>query len=241
MSSRTRVLGIPLDVMSSVELRERSFLLLSSQKANQVITANALLTLDAQDNVDLRAACEKAALMLPESAGIRWALARKEIKAASVAGIDYAWKLCEHCAENDWPVFLLGSSEDVLNAAAQRLQNEIPGLKIAGMRHGFFGPEQDHDIIESIRNARPHLILVALGMPKQDIWIANHLSILPSGLYMGVGGSFDVWAGRLKRAPRWIQILGIEWFYRLYQEPWRWPRMLALPRFAWKVWRDNDY
>jgi N-acetylglucosaminyldiphosphoundecaprenol N-acetyl-beta-D-mannosaminyltransferase len=238
MPSRAHVLGIPLDVMGAAELRERSFLLLSSQQANQAITVNALLALDTERNPALRAACSKATLMLPESAGVRWALNRQRIKTPALAGIDYAWQLCELCAENDWPVFLLGGSTEVLNAAAERLKGDMPRLPIVGMRHGFFEADQDASIIAAINEARPRLTLVALGMPKQDVWIAKHLAQLPPGLYMGVGGSFDIWAGRLKRAPKWAQIVGAEWLYRWFQEPWRWPRMLALPRFAWRVWRS---
>jgi N-acetylglucosaminyldiphosphoundecaprenol N-acetyl-beta-D-mannosaminyltransferase len=239
MAFRTHVLGIPLDVLSAVQLRERARELMSGPVPQQAITANALLALDAEKNAALRSACLAAALMLPESAGMRWALSRKNIKTPAVAGIDLAWELCELCAENNWPIFLLGGSAEVLDAAAQRLKNEIPNLRITGTRHGFFSAEDDGATLQFIKDARPKLTLVALGMPKQDIWISRHLSQLPPGLYMGVGGSFDVWAGRLKRAPRWAQRIGFEWCYRLYQEPWRWPRMLALPRFAWKVCREK--
>src|SRR5690242_19378546 len=107
MSSRTHVLGVPLDVMDIAELREYSSVLLSSQLAHQAVTANALLLLNAQRDAALNALCSKAALMLPESSGVRWALRRQGAQGTSIAGIDFAWQLCELCAEKGWPVFLL--------------------------------------------------------------------------------------------------------------------------------------
>jgi N-acetylglucosaminyldiphosphoundecaprenol N-acetyl-beta-D-mannosaminyltransferase len=229
---------MPLDVLSAAELQERSFLLLSSQKAHQAITANALLALELDKQPALKEACTNASLMLPESAGVLWALKRRGFVAERLAGIEYAWKLCEQCAQSDWPVFLLGGSEQTLSAAQRRLQDEIPRLQIVGSHHGFFATDQEPKILQLLKEKRPRLTLVALGMPRQDLWIAKHLPLLPPGLYVGVGGSFDVWAGRLKRAPRWFQVFGLEWSYRLYQEPWRWRRMLDLPRFWWRALRE---
>jgi N-acetylglucosaminyldiphosphoundecaprenol N-acetyl-beta-D-mannosaminyltransferase len=106
---------------------------------------------------------------------------------------------------------------------------------IAGVRDGFFKESDEETILRDIAHSRAKVVLIAMGMPRQELWIHRNMHRLPPAIYMGVGGTLDVWAGDLKRAPRWMQALGIEWLYRLIQQPWRITRMWQLPRFALKV------
>src|SRR5690606_32292622 len=128
----------------------------------------------------------------------------------------------------------------VAEAAAEALKRQSPNLVVAGVRDGFWKPEEEPAVLDSIREMRPDVILVALGVPRQEKWIARHQEALGIPVAMGVGGSFDVFAERVQRAPAWMQRLHLEWLFRLYQEPWRWRRMAGtLPRFAWLVLRGD--
>jgi N-acetylglucosaminyldiphosphoundecaprenol N-acetyl-beta-D-mannosaminyltransferase len=130
-------------------------------------------------------------------------------------------------------VFLLGGAEGVGEAAAEKLREAVPGLQIAGVQHGYFAPEEEPAIIRRIRDAAPAVLFVAFGIPKQEKWIRAHMAELGVPVCIGVGGSFDVISGRLKRAPQWMRTCGLEWLYRVAQEPWRLPRLKALPKMAW--------
>ena len=115
--------------------------------------------------------------------------------------------------------------------AAERLAARYPGLRIAGVRHGYFTPEEEPSVLREVFSTAPDLLLVALATPFQDAWIHRNLAALGARLTLGVGGSFDVFAGRLRRAPAWMGRAGLEWLFRLIQEPSRWRRMLGLPVF----------
>jgi N-acetylglucosaminyldiphosphoundecaprenol N-acetyl-beta-D-mannosaminyltransferase len=135
----------------------------------------------------------------------------------------------------DWRLYFLGAAPGVADRVATILQARYPGLVIAGAFPGSPAPAEEDDIVERIRAARSDVLLAAFGAPAQDLWIARNLSRLQVPVAMGVGGSLDFIAGVAKRAPVWIQRIGLEWLYRLIREPWRWRRQLALPRFVWQV------
>lgn len=139
-----------------------------------------------------------------------------------------------------WTAYLLGTSQEVIEAAAEKLQLQYPQVRIVGYRDGYFGADQDAEVIEEIRQAAPDLLFVARGAETQEPWIAKYKKQLGVPFIMGVGGSFDIVAGKLKRAPILFQKLRLEWFYRLLQEPKRLPRMLVLPKFVVKVVRDKE-
>ena len=132
-------------------------------------------------------------------------------------------------------LYLLGAAPGVAEAAAAHLQALAPGLQIADTYAGSPTSAEEDEIIERIRQAQADVLCVAYGAPAQDLWIQRNLSRLPASVAMGVGGAFDFLSGRQRRAPRTMQMLGLEWLYRLYREPWRWRRMLAIPRFIIQV------
>jgi N-acetylglucosaminyldiphosphoundecaprenol N-acetyl-beta-D-mannosaminyltransferase len=143
--------------------------------------------------------------------------------------------LAQDCATHGYRLFLLGAAPGVAETAGQRLQELAPGLVIAGTYAGSPGPSEEYEIIERLRAAQADVLCVAYGAPAQELWIYRNLARLPVAVAMGVGGAFDFITGRQQRAPVRMQKLGLEWLYRLYRQPWRWRRMLALPHFALKV------
>jgi N-acetylglucosaminyldiphosphoundecaprenol N-acetyl-beta-D-mannosaminyltransferase len=228
---RTRVLGVPVDVCPDVFAAACA---LQQRGGGQVVTLNAEMTMAALADRDLGAAIEGAKLVIPDGAGVVWALARKGLRVRRAPGIELAHRLLQQAASVGWRVALVGASPAVMAELTRRLRQQLPGLQLVFSAHGY-QPEAAWPALErQLLTARPDLVLVALGVPRQETWIAR-LPQRRSGLWMGVGGSFDVWAGVKKRAPRWMGALQVEWLYRLVQEPRRWRRMLALPRFVLAV------
>jgi N-acetylglucosaminyldiphosphoundecaprenol N-acetyl-beta-D-mannosaminyltransferase len=202
----------------------------------QIITVNPEFVMAAQHNIQFRQCINEATLVVPDGIGIVWA-ARYLGKPTPerVTGVDTVIEVAKSCAKQGYRLYLLGAAPGVAELAATRLQELAPGLQIAGTYAGSPDPVEEEAIIERIRDTHADVLCVAYGAPAQDLWIKRNLSRLPVGIAMGVGGAFDFLSGRQKRAPRTMQKLGLEWLYRLYREPWRWRRMLALPNFAIQV------
>jgi len=133
----------------------------------------------------------------------------------------------------------LGAGPGVAERTGEILQARYPGLRVAGAYAGTPADADAAEIVTRVREARPDILFVAYGAPKQDVWIGKHRETLGVPVMMGVGGSFDFIAGVQKRAPRWVQRLNLEWLFRLLSQPWRWRRQLALPKFAWAVLRER--
>lgn len=186
-------------------------------------------------NPRLIQAFESASLVVAESAGLLWAsrLLGGRLK-EGFPGIDLMVSLCALSEKNGWPVFLIGSKEGVAEAAARRLSILFPNLILAGTHHGYFTAEEEPAIFNDIKKSGARIVFVGLDVPRQEIWIHERLKEIPA-LVMGAGGSLDVLSGDLRRAPGWMRFLGLEWLFRFLQEPWRWKRILKLPRFALRV------
>ena len=229
----TQVLGVQVAVSlnvfaSALELKQRG--------GGQIVTLNAEMTMAAKADAALGSAIAHADLVIPDGAGVVWALGRHGYRVRRSPGIELARQLLVYAAAHRWRVALVGASPEVMDLLVARLQAEIPDLDVAFAIHGYQDREQWPGIEQQLLAAQPDLVLAALGVPRQETWI-QHLHPGQPGLWMGVGGSFDVWSGCKQRAPEWMGRLQIEWLYRLIQEPSRWRRMLALPAFAWAVLR----
>lgn len=232
---RTQVLGVPVDVCPDVL---QAALALRRRGGGQIVTLNAEMTMAARADPALGAAIAAAQLVIADGAGVVWALARQGFRVRRSPGIELAWNLLEQAAAQGWRVALVGASPPVMAALRQRLAQALPNLQVVFSAHGFQAADAWPELERQLLAARPDLVLVALGVPRQETWI-HALPRPRQGLWMGVGGSFDVWAGAKKRAPTWMGALQIEWLYRLLQEPRRWRRMLALPEFAGAVLRER--
>jgi N-acetylglucosaminyldiphosphoundecaprenol N-acetyl-beta-D-mannosaminyltransferase len=199
----------------------------------QIITINPEFVMTARHNPTFRQCINQSALVMPDGIGV--VLAARYLGKPTperVTGVDTLIELARLCATHGYRIYLLGAAPGVAELAAEKLQQLAPGLLIAGSYAGSPAVAEEDAIIERVRAAQTDLLCVAYGAPAQDLWIYRNLARLPVALAMGVGGSFDFLTGRQRRAPRLMQKLGLEWLYRLYREPWRWRRMLALPRFA---------
>jgi len=238
--NRVVILGVPVDNVTEEGALAKIEGFVENGRPHQVVTVNPEFVVAAQGDVKFFQVLKEADLSLPDGVGLLWA-ARFLGRPLSVrlAGVDTVRRIASLAAGRGYRLFLLGAAEGVAEAAARRLEEENPGLKVVGTYAGSPNPKEEEGIVEMIRAARPHLLLVAYGAPQQDLWIHRHLGRLGVPVTMGVGGAFDFISGKAKRAPGWMRRLGLEWLHRLLHEPWRWRRMLALPKFVWLVLRSH--
>ena len=235
---RTDVLGIGFDDNTMQEAVSRAFNIIRSDKKEYIVTPNPEIVWICRRNEKLRDAVSGAGLVLADGIGIILGarILGTPLRCGRVPGIEFAAALFEKMAELHMSVFLLGSKPGVAEEAGENLAKKHPGLVIAGFADGYFS--DDKQIIAQINKVQPDLLLVCLGAPKQELWMAQNIGQLSTNLCAGLGGSLDVFAGKVKRAPAFFQKLGLEWFYRLICEPRRIKRMIKLPLFviavAWK-------
>lgn len=230
------VLGIPVHVMTNYP----GWLLESLQQGRgaHVVTLNAEMTMQAERNSTLAQVIQQAELVIPDGAGVvlylRWLLWQKVQRCP---GIELAEMLLREIGQQqtDTKVFFYGGAPGVAANAAKFCQQEIPDLNIVGTHSGYHSPEEEQQLCQTLAELQPQLIFVGLGVPRQELWIAKNRHLCPQSIWIGVGGSFDIWSGSKTRAPAWLGNNNLEWLYRLYQEPWRWRRMLALPEFVMKA------
>lgn len=232
------VLGVPFANLTAFEVLQQGKQFLHGHKPRVIITAGPEFVMQTIANPNLVPLVKKADLITPDGIGIvlaaKWyGTPLKE----RVTGVELTLQLIGYTAEAGLRVYLLGASQDALEGALAALKKQYPTLAIAG-RNGYFSSQDTDAVVQSIREFAPHLLLVGLGQPKQDQFIDHYRDVLSVPLAMGVGGTIDVLAGKVKRAPRFIQKAKLEWFYRLCKEPRRFRRQLALPVFAWRAWRD---
>ena len=232
---RCRVLGIPVDACRDVQAAAIG---LHARGGGRIVTLNAEMTMTARSLLELGQAIEGADLVIPDGAGVVWALSRQRISVVKTAGIELAWRLLGYAAAHGWRVALVGAAPAVMDILRQSLPERLPGLNLVMTEDGFQPAEAWNSIEAELQQLKPDLVLVALGVPRQETW-SKRMCGGQKSLWMGVGGSFDVWAGVKRRSPEWICRLQIEWLFRLIQEPSRWRRMLSLPAFVWAVLQDR--
>jgi N-acetylglucosaminyldiphosphoundecaprenol N-acetyl-beta-D-mannosaminyltransferase len=222
-----------VDALSLGEAARRICALIAAGQQAQVVTLNPELVMRARRDAGLARVIRAARLVTADGVGVVWALRLTGQRIPErVTGIDLTLALAERAAGCGSPLFLLGAGPGVAQAAAQALAQRFPGLRIVGCWDGSPRPGDDAEATARIRASGARLALVAYGAPAQELWIARNLPALPGVVALGVGGALDMLAGRTPRAPRWLRAAGLEWLYRLARQPWRWRRMLALPRFA---------
>ncbi|MEG4026969.1 MULTISPECIES: WecB/TagA/CpsF family glycosyltransferase [unclassified Microcoleus] len=228
------VLGLPVHILDDYAgwLMQR----LHQGLGSHVVTLNAEMAMQAEQNQALADVIRKAELVIPDGSGVVLYLRLRGKQAQRYPGIELAESLLQQAGKlpDSEPLFFFGGSPGVAAAAAENWQQKVNGLSIAS-QHGYLSADEEKDFRESLKKMQPKLIFVGLGVPRQEFWIAEHRHLCPDSIWVGVGGSFDIWAGTKDRAPAWFCDNHLEWLYRLYQEPWRWRRMLALPQFALKA------
>jgi N-acetylglucosaminyldiphosphoundecaprenol N-acetyl-beta-D-mannosaminyltransferase len=197
-----------------------------------VVTMNAEIVMQANQNRELAEIIQGADLVTADGAGITLALKLHGIDQTKCAGIELGETLLTLAAQKGYRVLLYGAKPEIVARAADGWQNRLPNLQIVGAYHGYLNPEEQVQLDRVLMESQPQIILVAMGVPRQDLWIRDRRHLCPDAIWVGVGGSFDVWSGTKKRAPALWQKLNLEWLYRLLQEPSRWQRILSLPQFA---------
>lgn len=225
------VLGLPVHLMDDYTGWVRSRI--QQGVGTHVVTLNAEMTMQAEHDPALAKVIQQAELIIPDGAGVVLYLSLlcgQQTKRCP--GIELAESVL---STSQARVFFYGGAPGVADNAAAYWQKQLPNLTIVGTQHGYITPEETEQLKQTLTQLQPQLILVGLGVPRQEFWIAQHRFLCPQSTWIGVGGSFDIWAGVKSRAPVWLADNHLEWLYRLYQEPWRWRRMLALPKFAGKA------
>lgn len=235
---KINLLGIPVSCVTSGTVISDIEQLLKNNPQLFITTPNPEHIMLAQKNVAFKETLQKADLAIPDGIGVVWAV-RKKIKGKidRVTGVDLMLKICQWISINNkkWKVGLLGAGKGIAQEAARNLKKQLPNLEVVTFSDYKYG-EKDTEIIQKINISGVNVLFVALGAPKQELFISKYLQTMSKVyLAMGVGGAFDILANKLKRPPKWIQNLGLEWLFRLIQEPWRWKRQLSWIEFALRI------
>lgn len=235
------VLGVRVDRVDTWEALAQIGELMEQPGASHVVTLNPEYVMWAQRDPSLLAIINNADLSVPDGMGIVWAsrLAGQPLN-GRVTGTGILPEICRLCARKGVGVYFLGGRPGVAELAAARLRERFPELIVAGVSASDPGPEQDPQTVADINDSGAAVVAVAYGCPKQDFWIDKNRGALTGvKVAIGVGGAFDFISGQMPRAPRWMRRMGLEWLYRLLREPKRFVRMMALPRFGWRVLADR--
>ena len=179
-------------------------------------------------------------LIIPDGVGVQ--ISAKILKTPveeKIAGIELMKKILEKCEDSGEGIYLLGASEENLKACVANILRDYPRINISGYHNGFFDLDNPREILEEIKEKKPMAVFVAMGCPRQEKFIVRYMDELPCKIFMGVGGSFDVIAEKVNRAPRWMIDIGMEWAYRVAKEPWRIKRLGSIPKFIWTVTKSR--
>lgn len=208
----------------------------SAKSPIHVVSGNPEVLYALNENTSLREGIEsKNTLIIPDGIGTKIASKlNKNPVVEKIAGIEVMMDIVERCERENKSIFLLGATDESLIACKKTLESKYPNLNICGYANGYFDFDNPKEVLDTIKEANPYAIFVAMGCPKQETFIVNYMNTLPSNIYMGVGGSFDVIGGIKKRAPKLMINLGLEWLYRVYKEPFRIKRLLVIPKFLCK-------
>lgn len=237
---RIEVMGVGFDNVDLDEAVDIGMKTMTGGRGAYVATPNPEIVMCCHRDAEAMEAVNGACLVIPDGIGVVYAakILKTPLK-QRVPGIEFSSALMERMSKEGKSVFLLGAKPGIAEKAAENLSEKYPGLRIAGCNDGYFTDSEP--VIEKVNAARPDLMLVCLGAPKQEKWMHEYAPRLDVGLMIGAGGSMDVFAGEAKRAPEVFCRLGLEWFYRLLKEPSRIGRMMVLPEFMLKVifWRQK--
>ena len=235
---RVQIMAVAFDNVTMDEAVAQAVENLQSKRRCMVVTPNAEIAQSCVTDDRLREIVRKAGLVLPDGIGVIYAsrILKKPLK-QRVPGVEFGENLVSALRDTGKTIFFLGGKPGVAEEAAHRLQVKYPGLKVAGTKDGYF--QREEEAVEAVQQAKPDVLFVCLGSPKQEYVMADHFDQLGATLMVGLGGSLDVYAGKVERAPALFRKLGLEWFYRLLRQPSRLGRMMKLPQYLWQSirWR----
>lgn len=234
---RVRILGVPVDTVNTGDALEYiNNLIQNNKKGNYILAVNAEKIMTLQKDSFLKTFYENAALILPDGIGVtiavKWILG---LKIRRVAGADLMQNICEEAVKRGSKIFIFGGKEEINKTAVEKINLAYPGICIVGRCDGYIDEDKMKDLIDKINKSKADILFIALGSPKQERWIQKYLHKTNTKICQGIGGTLDVISGRAKRAPRPIQRIGLEWLYRLFNEPERIRRQIIYPMFLFRV------
>jgi N-acetylglucosaminyldiphosphoundecaprenol N-acetyl-beta-D-mannosaminyltransferase len=230
------ILNVPVHDVTMFETLNWIDQFIAERSPYQICTVNPEFIMAAQRDSEFMQVLNRSALNIPDGVGVLWAARRLGHPLRQrVGGSDLVMQIAQRASIAGWKIFLLGAAEGVADQAATKLRSLYPAVNIVGAFAGSPSIDREAEIADRVRSTSADILLVAYGAPQQDKWIARNLDRTGAIVGIGVGGAFDFIIGRQKRAPKWVQHIGLEWLYRLIREPRRWRRQLALPKFVWRV------
>lgn len=230
------ILGVPINNVNLNEALGLVLLYLEENEKKMIFTPNPEFIMNALKDTQFKKILNESNINIPDGIGvvIGAKILGYNLK-ERVAGFDLVQKIFSRIKNTDKTVYFLGASEETVVLAKEMMEKKYKGLKIVGTHNGYFKDEEGNIVIDEINKVSPDLLLVGLGSPRQEKWIYNNRDKLNVKVMIGVGGSFDVMSGNVKRAPKIFIKLNLEWFYRLITQPTRFKRMLKLPLFIIEV------
>ena len=233
---QVEILGVNVNSLTMAQAVEAVQQFIAEKKVALVATANAEMLMRSTQDEELKDILNQADLVVPDGAGTVWAAGHLgEPMPERVAGFDLAQELMREAPARGDRIYFFGSAPGVADKAKAKAEELYPGIQVVGTRNGFFTEADEPGIIAEIKAARPDILLAALGVPKQEKWLKKHMQELQVPGSIGVGGTLDVMAGVMERAPLWMQKAKLEWLFRGLKQPSRAGRLLALPKFVLKV------
>lgn len=243
MQEKLKILGVEIDNVTIDESGKitKNLIENSNKSCELIVAPNVEFIMTAQKDKEFYDILKSAKLATPDSVGVEIAgkLQKKPLK-QRIPGQAYFRKVLELGEKEGWTFYLLGGKGDTVQKAIENIMKFYPKLNIVGSHEGFFEKDSEEVVINEINELQPNVLFVAMGAPRQEKWIYKHKDELKVDVAAGQGGTFDYEAGNIRRAPRWIQQIGMEWFWRLILQPSRIVRMMALPKYIIKIVFTKD-
>ena len=234
------ILGLPIQNVTMDEAVNDVYGFFALRESKIVVTPNAEILQMFQTRPEMHDALMEADYVVPDGVGVLMAAKRLGTPLKEkVAGIELGIHLLERCAAEGKRVFFLGAKPGIAERAKLEVEKKLPDIRIVGVQDGYFKPEEEPALVERINGLDVDMLFVCLGAPKQEIWMASHKSVLKVGAMLGLGGTLDVLGNNVKRAPRWMINMRLEWLYRIIKEPYRIGRVASLPRFLLSIKKEK--
>jgi N-acetylglucosaminyldiphosphoundecaprenol N-acetyl-beta-D-mannosaminyltransferase len=235
-NNKVKILNVKIDKVTMEEAYNRFISLFKEQDISTIFTPNPEIVMKSQRDSELMDIINSGDLVVPDGIGLIYASKIHGLGLQDrVPGIELMDRILNYCNKTKKSIFLLGAEPDVIGKAAKNIGEQYKNIKAIDYHHGYFKDEEELEVLDLINEKKPDVLFVGLGSPKQEKWINKHQKILNANVAMGVGGSFDVWSGKLKRAPKLFIKLNIEWLYRFLRQPKRFKRLFSIPKFMFKV------
>lgn len=241
---RRKILNQPVDILDLDEATQIARDAFTNSKQLKIITLNPEMIINALTNLEFQAMINSSHLIVPDGTGIIWAVKHLDPEnckdAKRLPGIELAEHLLQDADKLGKKIVIFGGKEEVLKKVILKFSKTYPNIQIVRAINGYVSPEKYDDVAKDIASCEPDLVLVALGSPKQEIWINKYSSLFPKSIMVGIGGSLDIWSGNKMRAPQWIRDIHLEWLFRVITEPKRLKRVIrSLPVFIYLVLRSK--